>query len=33
MRTCLLCGSKQIVWPLILPAAALVDIESHHAAI
>jgi hypothetical protein len=30
MRTCLLCGSKQGVRPLILPAAALVDIESEY---
>jgi hypothetical protein len=30
MRTCLLCGSKQSVRPLILPAAALVDIESEY---
>ena len=30
MRTCLLCGSQQNVRPLILPAAALVDIESEY---
>src|SRR5580704_5077387 len=30
MRTCLLCGSNQSVRPLILPTAALVDIESEY---